>query len=396
MVGWKGFRGWGVLALCCAVLWGCVAEAAPLSALKEGWGWPVVVLPPEGGWNSPAGQSVKWALRTAEREVSLTHQGVHGRDVVFLYAPVDTKEEALKRLPQWRAMGAGAILCFASGDLEAGLIQACAYQGPSLILAGGEERRIRDPKGKPCPYLFALDLYRNYRANAFAALAGSQGKELMGILSDPYAVDLARTARLSARFLEKRGVPSRSFWMSGQGDDEMGVRLAEMESSGARRVICWLGGMGTRSLWKTAAYYRKSLKVWHGGPYDPLLQGAEGVLYLEQDAPLQERLKAQDALRWNVLRKTRVRVTDLVLAGKAYALGHWAIGAFLEAGTNAPAPVAAALARNRDVPLLGETLSINPGTHRPHQREVGVMRIRKNQLPLRETSLKVTSQGVVE
>jgi hypothetical protein len=64
------------------------------------------------------------------REVSLTHQGVHGRDVVFLYAPVDTKEEALKRLPQWRAMGAGAILCFASGDLEAGLTRPARTRGP--------------------------------------------------------------------------------------------------------------------------------------------------------------------------------------------------------------------------------------------------------------------------
>jgi hypothetical protein len=106
------------------------------------------------------------------------------------------------------------------------------------------------------------------------------------------------------------------------------------------------------------------------------------VLYLEQDAPLQERLKAQDALRWNVLRKTRVRVTDLVLAGKAYALGRWVIGAFLEAGTNAPAPVAAALARTGTCPFWGRP---SPSTRDPssHQREVGVMRIRKNQPPLR-------------
>ena len=388
--------GLGILVWICLVLGAPRAEAAPLSALKEGWGWPVVVIPPTGGWDTPQGQSVKWALRTAEREVSLTHQGIHGRDVVFLYAPVTSKEEALKRLPQWRAMGVGALLCFANGDLEAALVQACAGRGPSLVLAGGEGLRLRDPKGRPWPYLFALDLYRNYRANGFAVLAGTRGSGLVGVLSDPYAVDLARGARLTARFLEKRGIPRQNFWMSGEGDVQMGVRLSEFESAGASRVVSWLDGMGTLSLWKAAVTYRRPLEVWHGGPFQTLLAGAEGVLFLDLDAPLKARSKELEALRWKILRHTRVEVADRVLAGKAYALGVWAIGAFQEAGTNGIPVVAAALARCRDVPLLGQILSINPGTHRPHRRTLGVLRVRKGNVPSMETSFDVTSQAVVE
>ena len=120
--------------------------------------------------------------------------------------------------------------------------------------------------------------------------------------------------------------------------------------------------MGTLSLWKAAVTYRRPLEVWAwGGPFRPCWRWAEGVLFLDLDAPLKARSKELEALRWKILRHTRVEVADRVLAGKAYALGVWAIGAFQEAGTNGIPAVAAALARCRDVPLLGQDPVHQPG-----------------------------------
>ena len=120
----------------------------PSRPSRRAGGGPVVVIPPTGGWDTPQGQSVKWALRTAEREVSLTHQGIHGRDVVFLYAPVTSQGGGLEAAPpSGGPWGWEALLCFATGDLEAALVQACAGRGPSLVLAGGGGASAAGSKG---------------------------------------------------------------------------------------------------------------------------------------------------------------------------------------------------------------------------------------------------------
>ncbi|ACZ18925.1 hypothetical protein Taci_0689 [Thermanaerovibrio acidaminovorans DSM 6589] len=366
-----------------------------LTALKEGWGWPVVVIPPKGGWGSPEGDSVKWALRTAEMEVSLRHGGVHGRDVVFMYPNLNGPEDALKRLQIWRAIGVGVILCFDQGPIMEALIRACRERGPSLILSDGEDISLRSPSGPPWRYLFSLGFFRNYRANALAQLA-TRGNLKPAIISDRYDPDMESGTEATYRLLSGRFRGLRTFWLMGRGDVNFRYRLAEASADGAVVIVSWLDSLSSVSLWRTAKSYKLPVEIWHAAPPNhQILKEADGLLYVDGDLLLASRTKELNDLRWKIIRTTRREVRDLVMAGKSYAMGVWVIRAHETAGTNRADVLVSHLASTREVPLLGEMLSINPVTHRPLKRTFGVIRV-SGKAPSLHSTLSITSNSVEE
>ncbi|EHM10232.1 hypothetical protein TheveDRAFT_1108 [Thermanaerovibrio velox DSM 12556] len=374
---------------------GWTAQGENLSALKEGWGWPVVVIPPKEGWGSPEGQSLKWALRTAEMEVSKAHSGVHGRDVVFLYPDISDPEDALKRLKIWRSMKVGVIVCFDDGPVMEALVKACRDSGPSLILSDGEDLSLRGPSGKPHPYLFALGFFRNYRANVLSQLMAKRA--LKGaVISDRYDPAMVQGAQVTLSLLAKRQPGARLFWLMGSGDAGYRYRLAEASAEGANVVVSWLDSMGSISLWKTAYTYRMPLEVWHGAyPDQKLLKEADGLLYVDADHLLSLRQKELQRIRWNIIRTVKRDVTNLVAAAKAYAIGVWVIKAYESTGSADPAKLAASLSSTRDIPLAGEMLAISPITHRPVKRSFGVIRVKGKSTFLEEVA-PVSSGSVAE
>jgi hypothetical protein len=59
------------------------AVAAEENPSRE-WSFPVVVLPPESGWEGDEGKSAWLALKIVMEEANATRYGVAGRDVLFL------------------------------------------------------------------------------------------------------------------------------------------------------------------------------------------------------------------------------------------------------------------------------------------------------------------------
>jgi hypothetical protein len=68
-------------------------------------------------------------------------------------------------------------------------------------------------------------------------------------------------------------------------------------------------------------------------------------------------------------------LSDPVIAGKAYALGRWVIEGFKDAVSADLPSLARSFANAKDIPLMGERLSIDPRTNRPTARKYGVLRI---------------------
>ncbi|MDR1966535.1 MAG: hypothetical protein LBQ36_07475, partial [Synergistaceae bacterium] len=147
-------------------------EEDPLLGVREGWSWPVVVTPPPDGWESGAGRSIKYAMRAAEREISLRREGIKGREVTFMFSDISETSELPSRLATWRAMKVSVIASFSGAEFNEELAKMCRDDGPSLLLSGGEDTAIRSPdSGRPYPYIFALDLPYYSRANALAEAA---------------------------------------------------------------------------------------------------------------------------------------------------------------------------------------------------------------------------------
>ena len=180
-----------------SAVWAQNKPSDTLSGVKEGWGYPVVVIPPEKGWESNDGRSIKLALRLAEHQISIQREGIQGREITFMFASIQKKEEIKERLPLWKQMKVAVILSFADGGgMDQTLRQLCAEKGPAVLFAEGENINLLSADAKPLPYLFALELPFFYKANAFAerAVKEKQTRQVT-LFSDIKSTQIARGAR---------------------------------------------------------------------------------------------------------------------------------------------------------------------------------------------------------
>jgi len=355
-------------------------EEDPLLGVREGWSWPIVVIQPPEGWDSETGHAIKLAMRTVERELSLEREAIRGREVTFMYsslAPFDDFIEMKTRVETWRAMKVAAIVTFADNEFSNVLAGLCADIGPSLIYAGGEDVAINSPEtGYPHSYLFALDLPYYARAIALAETASLERPgELAAVFTDILSGRLARGASLTAHFLKKRNMIPVEISASAYSQDQFTPQVRELESGGTNIYICWLDAMGTLSIWQNLERRNAGSTVYYSGPQRRILTDADGIVLVDKDVLLERNMEGQ-RLTTNLIRDAfDVVVDDPVTAARAYALAKWVIGAFREVGSGDVPGIASALGRVRDIPLMDETLSIDPETHRPRSRKYGLLRI---------------------
>ncbi len=120
--------------------------SAKEKSLQEGWLWQILVYPPEAGWESEEGHSIKSALEYIAKEVNELHYGVQNHDIRFLYQPrilrEDIYELSLKRFRKWkdlavvvRRLRAGRGEC-ASDVADAAVDRSCI----SVRLSAGAAR----------------------------------------------------------------------------------------------------------------------------------------------------------------------------------------------------------------------------------------------------------------
>jgi hypothetical protein len=382
----------------------CGADAAPigggktnLSGVKEGWAWPVIVIQPPEGWESPAGESVKYALLAAEREISLSRGAVKGYEVTFMFSSVTMPSELAERLGTWRNMKSLAILSFGGQEMDIELKRLCATQGPAVIFAGGENLAIKDPgNGLPFPYLFALDYTYFARSNALAEFARQRadGKSV-AVLTDRLSEKLARGAQRNADLLRKNGVDAFIYYLPAMTQNRFNAQIEEAVSSGAGVITSWLDAISVLSVWRTLYLGSSEVTVCFSGEKHNILLDANGLVLVDKDDVLNNSEDGKRVVVTKTLDFFGVSPRDPVLAAKAYALGKWAVKGFINSDGTGALSVASALSRADGIPLMDETLSVDPGTHRPKSRKFGVSEVRGRTYKL-IASVDVYSSEVVE
>jgi hypothetical protein len=357
----------------------------PLLGVREGWAWPVVVIQPPGGWDSGVGVSIKYAMRAAEREISVRRDAIRGREVTFMFSDLSDASELPRRIETWRAMKVSVIVSFAGEELNGPLMEICRPRGPSLLLSGGEEAKLRDPdSGRPNRYLFALDLPYYARANALAIAAaelfnksGMPGMpdKKVAVITDILSGRLAKGAQLSVECLRSEGVDALDLSLAAYRQDQFSPQVIDTMNGGYTVFISWLDAMATLSVWQSAARRDASSVVLYSGDRQKILLDAAGTLLVDKDAPLERNEEGKHDIIVKIRDYFGREVEDPVTAAKAYALGGWVLGAYTASPSADEAAIARELERTKDIPLMGDMLAIDPGTHRPLSRKFGVLRV---------------------
>ncbi|MDR1884907.1 MAG: hypothetical protein LBQ56_01435 [Synergistaceae bacterium] len=362
------------------------AEGAPslennFTGVKEGWAWPVVVIPPPEGWDSPAGASIKYAMRLAERAISLERGGIMGKEVTFMFSGISSPDELTDRMASWRAMGVSIIVSFAGGAMDADLARMCQANGPSVIFSGGEDLAIRNPgTGMPYQFLFALDLPYFARANALAEAAMTEYPPVdVAVMTDSLSTKLAKGASLNVNFLTARGIRAMEMSVVAYRQDQFNVQVRNAEAGGFRSFTCWLDAMATLSIWRTASLRPNGSVVFYAGNQHRILLDAEGLILADKDVLLIRNDAGRREISLKVRDMFNAELQDQVTAARAYALGRWAISAYERTPSGEGRGLAYELARMSGIPLMDEDLAIDPRTHRPVSRKFGLLRIEGRQ-----------------
>ena len=115
--------------------------------------------------------------------------------------------------------------------------------------------------------------------------------------------------------------------------------------------------------------------VFYAGVTQKLLTDAEGLILIDKDEELNIDEEGKRLITTEIDDIFGKKVKDPVMASKAYALAKWAIGAFAEVRSDDVRSLAGALSSVKDIPLMSERLSIDPGTHRPKSRKYSILRV---------------------
>jgi hypothetical protein len=348
-----------------------------LSGVREGWSWPVIVVQPPDGWDSPAGEAVKYGLRAAEREISLTRGGISGFEVTFMFSSAKDVFEMETRLKDWRNMKSHVIISFAGGEIDLELKRLCSLSGPSVIFAGGEDMAIKNPVNDlPYPYLFALDYTYFARANALAEYAElADPVRPVVVMTDGLSERLARGAEKNVSMLERKGVEAFSYFIPASVLYQFNAQVQEAVSNGAGVITSWLDSMATLSIWRTVRLSGSGVDVYYSGGKNKMILDADGLVLVDKDDALNYNEDGKQA----IIRKARDlfgrTLASPVTAAKAYALGKWALAGFASAAEIDRRSLALGLSHAEGIPLMDEILSIDPRTNRPRSRKYGVLRV---------------------
>lgn len=367
-----------------------------VSGIAEGWSWPVVVLSPPNGWESVQGRSIKFAMRLAERGISIERAGIAGKEVTFMFASPVNSDNLKQRLEQWRRMGVYLIISFAGGSIENEINRLCASVGPSVIFSSGSEQRLIGENMKPHSYLFALDLPFYSRANAFVARAQVAKTRQSTIYSDILAKRLAQGAVNTRDLMRKNGINSDVLWIPAYKMDQFSIPTGEAIASGATVHVSWLDGMATLSLWKKIEPHRSPMKLWYAGRAHNMLLDADGLLLVDPDQPIKSDVDGRRRLSLLVRDYFNHSLSDEIDGAKAYTLARWGIDAYKRAKqTTNNESISVALSQSSNIPLLNDMISIDPRTHRPKTRKLGFLKI-KNRAYIDDGNVTVESFSVRE
>jgi hypothetical protein len=354
------------------------------------WTWEVLVVPPDEGWQSEAGSSIQKTLQWHENEISESGNGIRGHDLRFVLLPPMSEDSAMDFNPQL-TQNTVAVMSFASPYVDRELAGRAARSGLPLLMAGGESVFFFEQgRRSVSPYLFALDLFRDYRCSAFRdyALKTAERNSRLGIISTRFTLNEEREAKICFDLFSEAGFMPKPYWTDASVADSFGMVEQEITEYSDGILISYIGSMGTKEIWRGVMRNQSPYRIWYGGAPDNSFLSFRGLLFADQNAHLDER-GGFEQLKRDLWSSRALPITDKVAAGRANALTLWLRqalsglpGALEFLDRNA---LLSLLAGARDIPFGNQILNIDRETHRPAERQVCLMEIRNRNFFILDT-----------
>jgi len=348
------------------------------AAASDEWTWKVFVVPPDSGWGSEEGSSIRATLTWFEREINTDPYGLLDHDIAFVYmeSPI-TEDTVVRDASVIKNSKCIATLNFASDEINRLLVPLLGYGGMPVLLANGEGVWLMDG-ALPFPYVFALQLYRDYRTAALAEYAKKVFVPAINnrivIAASRYSLNEEREARICEDLLSDMDFPAISFWTDSSTFNTYNLLMSEVRSESAGILFCYVGSMATREIWRGVRGLESQFQIWYPGIPNELFTSYNGIIFADQSMK-----DVEEGVFVNLRRKlwvTRViDVKDEAAAGNAYALVSWLFDAIRKGKRVEPDVLAHYLARAENISFGSQTLNISSETHRPEFRSVYIMSI---------------------
>ncbi|MCR5346461.1 MAG: hypothetical protein K6E38_01675 [Fretibacterium sp.] len=348
-------------------------------AVSHSWLWNVLVIPPQGGWETEAGKAISTALSWHESEISDSGSGTGGHDIQFHLLPPMNEDSALSAPLPVDSMTT-AVMSFAAPEVDRVLVSRMAGSDVPLLLSGGEDV-LFDNGRRPARNVFALDLYRDYRCAAFALYAAKtvSPEAHLALLASRFTVNQEREAKIISGLLDDAGFMPMPFWVDSSTRNTFDMVSQEIESATDGVVISFLGNMGAREMWRSFMRVNTKWKLWNCAFPDKSYLSSRGMIFADQNLFLTEHGGFM-GLKHKLWSTRAMQIADTVSAGRAEALTEW-----LKIGIDSlPQPINTlnrsellqALETVRGIPFGTQTLDIAPETHRPRVRQVYITEVR--------------------
>lgn len=392
--------------------------AARPSSDNHSWIWNVLVIPPDEGWNSEAGRTIQAALKWEEDEISDSGTGVAGHDLKFIYLDMTPpreestlindinnlnndneiravdREEAANNLRIETNERTMAIISFAGTETNRVLVSRLGGNTILPLFLANAEDVLIERNERPIANVFALDLYRDYRTQAFALYAAHSLKKdaKVALVASRFTENQEREAKLSYRFFEMQNFVPMPFWLDASVRDAFNMVAQEIESATDGVVITFLGGMGAREMWRNFMRVRTTWRIWNCSNPDNMYLSYRGMTFADQNFFLNEH-GGFYALRRNLWSTRAVQVSDNVTAGRAHAIVEWLKRGILTLSQPQPldfininrAALLNVLANIRGIPFGNQQLDVNFITHRPRSRNVFICDVQNRAYRLLDT-----------
>ncbi|MDR2137387.1 MAG: hypothetical protein LBO68_03775 [Synergistaceae bacterium] len=388
-----------VMAACCFFRYGVLhadfslkAKAAFAAVDESAWTWDVLVIPPEKGWENAAGESIRRTLAWHQTRISESGDGIHGHDLQFVLLPPTSEdmEGAAKNYVLPVASHTVAVLSFASYPLDRELIKHAARTGVPLLLAGGENVFLYE-RGRLSPFVFALDLFQDYRCRAFADYATKtlEKKYRLSVMGARFTLNEEREAKICFDLLSEAGFIPMPYWLDASVTDTFTLVEQEIKAAGDGVLLCYVGGMASKEIWRGVMRNSSPCRLWYGGAPDASFRSFKGMVFADQNMYLDER-GGFEQLKRDLWMSRTVSISDKVAAGRANALALWliqALGAIPGQNLEKPHPkeLISKLESAAGIPFGAQVLDIDATTHRPRQRKVHILEVRDRNFTVLDT-----------
>ncbi|MDR1875455.1 MAG: hypothetical protein LBQ90_10655 [Synergistaceae bacterium] len=368
-------KGMGTFFFVCALF---LSTPAAFAVDVSSWTWDVLVVPPDTGWEAEPGLSIQRTLLWHQGVISDKGDGILGHDVRFVFLPPLSEETAGEYTLPLTPETVG-VFSFASHPVDAALIDRMRKLDIPLLLGGGENVFFYEG-ARLLPFVFGLDLFRDYRARAFVeyAVRTQVPSSHIGVVGARFTLNEEREAKLCLDLLMDANLMPMPFWVDPSVSDTFQILTQEIKEYTAGVLISYVGRMASAEIWRGIMGVRSPYRLWYGGAPDRYFLSFRGMIFADQNMYLNtqggfERLKRE---LWS---SRAVAVGDSAAAGRANALVLWLTEALSTLKTKTfpdRKALLLQLSRVRNIPFGNQSLDISETTHRPVRRHVRILEIR--------------------